>query len=148
MRILGLSHRDSGCGFHRVVLPMAFMDDIHGYVTNVMSDEVLNEKWDIFFFNRISMWDNQFQNVRQTLGCKVIMDIDDSWILPTNHLNYYDYINHAPRIEKNLSEVDMVTDVGRGRARGRLALVYYGRLHRRRGATTMYVKFGEDVLQI
>ena len=109
MRILGLSHRNSGCGFHRVVLPMGLMDDIEGYVTNLISDEVLNEKWDIFLFNRISMWDNQFQNARDTLGCKIVMDLDDSWILPSNHLNYYDYISHAPRIEKNLREVDMVT---------------------------------------
>jgi glycosyltransferase involved in cell wall biosynthesis len=88
---------------------MAFMNDIEGYVTNLISDEVLNEKWDIFFFNRISMCDNQFQNARDTLGCKIVMDMDDSWILPSNHLNYYDYISHAPRIEKNLREVDMVT---------------------------------------
>jgi len=58
MKILGLSHPHSGCGFHRVVLPLGFMNDVSGFVTNIPTDDVLTQKWDILLFNRISQYDN------------------------------------------------------------------------------------------
>jgi glycosyltransferase involved in cell wall biosynthesis len=109
MKILGLSHPHSGCGFHRVVLPLGFMNDVSGFVTNIPTDDVLTQKWDILLFNRISQYDNNFDKVREQIGCKIVVDMDDDWILPSNHINYYDYQELNSRIEKNLRNADLVT---------------------------------------
>jgi glycosyltransferase involved in cell wall biosynthesis len=109
MRILGLAQQNSGCSFHRVVLPMGFMDDIHGYITNFPTEEVMAQQYDILLFNRISQFDNNLDAIRQKLNCKIVVDMDDHWQLPTNHLNYNDYKELNPRIENNLREADLVT---------------------------------------
>lgn len=109
MKILGLSHPVSGCGFHRITLPLGFMDDIDGIVTNYPNEEILSNKYDIVFYNRISPFDKSFEQVRDKLGCKIILDMDDDWDLPSNHLNYHDYQEMSARIISNMRNADMVT---------------------------------------
>lgn len=109
MKILGLSHPQSGCGYHRVVLPLITMTDVKGVITNYPSEETLADKYDILLFNRVGQFDGNFDDVRKNLGCKVVVDMDDDWDLPTNHLNYNDYQQMGKRIEQNLMEADMVT---------------------------------------
>jgi glycosyltransferase involved in cell wall biosynthesis len=43
------------------------------------------------------------------MGVKVVMDMDDDWILPPNHLNYFDYLDRKPIIENNFREADLIT---------------------------------------
>ena len=109
MRILGLAHHQSGCSYHRIVLPLAFMEGVTGYITNNPTEEIYESGFDLAMFNRVSMWDNDFEKVRKMLGVKIIIDLDDHWDLPTNHLNYYDYKNMKPRIENNIRNADLVT---------------------------------------
>ena len=109
MKILGLSQPNSGCGYHRIILPMALMENIDGYITNMPTEETLNQKWDVFFYNRVSMFDKNLDELRQKTGCKIVLDMDDSWYLPTNHLNFRDYIELNPRIENNMRNADIVT---------------------------------------
>lgn len=109
MRILGLTSKDSGCGFHRVVLPMGFMDDIEGIVTNFPTDEMLGEHWDIVLFNRFSCFDYDFNEPKQHLGAKVVMDLDDDWELPASHINHLDYEHLKPRLISNIRAADLVT---------------------------------------
>jgi hypothetical protein len=84
------------------------MDNVKGYVTNEPTLEKLAEGWDILFFNRLSLWDNDWATVRKELGVKIVMDMDDDWTLPPNHLNFFGYEQIKPRIENNLREADMV----------------------------------------
>jgi len=109
MKILGLSHHQSGCGFHRVVLPMAFMNGIKGFVTNIPVYEKLEEGWDIILYNRKSVLDKDWEEVKKQMGSKVVMDMDDDWILPANHINYDTYVEYKPVIENNLRMADLVT---------------------------------------
>ena len=109
MRILGLSKIDSGCGYHRVVLPVAFMQDIEGHITNLPTEETLDKKWDILLFNRISPYDENWIQERKNLNMKIVMDIDDDWVLPLNHVANVEYEKIRSRIENNLIEADMVT---------------------------------------
>lgn len=109
MKILGIANPKSGCGYHRVSLPLGFMDDIKGVVTNKVTPEQLAEGFDIIFYNRLSMFDNNFEDFKREYGYKFVMDMDDDWILPTNHLNYYEYLDYKPRIENNLRSADLVT---------------------------------------
>jgi glycosyltransferase involved in cell wall biosynthesis len=88
---------------------MALMENIDGYITNAPTEETISQKWDVFFYNRVSMFDNNLDELREKTGCKIVLDMDDSWYLPTNHLNFRDYIHLNPRIENNLRNADMVT---------------------------------------
>lgn len=109
MKILGISGLDSGCGYHRVVLPMAFMQDINGYVTNVPKEETLAEGWDILLYNRISPFDADWSKFRNENKAKIIIDLDDDWVLPSNHIANATYTGIRERIEINIREADMVT---------------------------------------
>jgi glycosyltransferase involved in cell wall biosynthesis len=109
MKILGIAHPNSGCGYHRIVLPLMMMEGIEGICTNKPTDEVLSEQWDVLFYNRVSMFDNSLEETKKRLGCKIVVDMDDSWKLPSNHLNYYDYQHMNAQIENNLRVADLVT---------------------------------------
>ena len=54
MRILGFGNRMSGVTLHRITLPLAYMSDIVGQVTDIPTIEMLEENWDILFYNRLS----------------------------------------------------------------------------------------------
>ena len=108
MKILGMMHQHSGCGYHRVLLPLGFMPGITGYVTNVLTEDK-QEGWDIFLFNRLSCFDHNWTEAKKLIKAKVVMDIDDYWVLPHNHINHIDYEHHKETIENNLINADMVT---------------------------------------
>jgi glycosyltransferase involved in cell wall biosynthesis len=108
MNIIGVTHKESGCGYHRVMLPLAFMNDIKGYVTNYITEDK-TEDWDILLYNRICQYDLNWKKTKELLGCQVVMDIDDHWQLPVNHLYYNTYQDIAERIERNLMQADLVT---------------------------------------
>jgi glycosyltransferase involved in cell wall biosynthesis len=109
MRILGLGHKMSGVTLHRVTFPLAFMNDIKATVTDIPSIELLEEGWDIIFYNRLSPLDKDWEEVRKQMTSKIVMDIDDDWVLPANHLNYYDYLERKPIIENNFKYADLIT---------------------------------------
>lgn len=109
MKILGLSYPDSGCGFHRVVLPLGFMAGVEAFVTNLPTEEKLQEGWDIILYNRISVFDNDWAALKELMNVKIVLDLDDYWKLPANHPNYHTYKDMAARIENNLRMADMVT---------------------------------------
>ena len=108
MNIIGVTHKESGCGYHRVMLPLAFMNDIKGYVTNYITEDKTDD-WDILLYNRICQYDINWKKTKELLGCQVVMDIDDHWQLPLNHLYYNTYQDIAERIERNLMQADLVT---------------------------------------
>jgi glycosyltransferase involved in cell wall biosynthesis len=109
MRILGISHIDSGCGYHRIVIPMAMMDGITGIVTNAPNEEIIAQGFDIVFYNRVSPFDQDWDLTKKTMGVKVVMDIDDDWELPINHIVRSTYDVIKPRIENNIRTADLVT---------------------------------------
>lgn len=109
MRILGLGSRMSGVTLHRITLPLAYMNDIKAKVTDLPTVEILEEGWDLVYYNRLSSFDDKWDEIRKELNCKVIMDLDDYWVLPANHLNYLDYLDFNSRIENNLRTADLIT---------------------------------------
>lgn len=108
MKILGLGHRMSGVTFHRITLPLAYMNGVKGMVTDLPTIEMMHEGWDIVLFNRHCALDNDWNDVRG-IGAKIVMDLDDDWILPANHMNYNAYLEKKPIIENNLREADLIT---------------------------------------
>lgn len=109
MRILGLSNRDSGCGYHRVILPLAFMDCKQKLVCDAPNEEIINQGWDILLYNRVCVFDNDWEFTKKNMNVKVVLDMDDDWILPTNHIANYNYSLIRDRIINNIKEADIVT---------------------------------------
>ena len=109
MRILGLSHPTSGCTFHRIVLPLGYMENLKGHITNFPTVEKLAEGWDIIFYNRLSVFDDRLDDVKEEMGVKIVLDMDDDWTLPPNHLYYFNYEKLKPTIENNIRKADLVT---------------------------------------
>jgi glycosyltransferase involved in cell wall biosynthesis len=108
MNIIGLTHKESGCGYHRIMLPLGYMDNIKGYVTNYITEDK-TDGWDILLYNRMCGYDVDWKKTKELLGCKVVMDIDDYWALPYNHINYDTYEQAGERIERNLMQADLVS---------------------------------------
>jgi len=108
MKIIGLSNQGSGCGYHRVLLPLGFMENINGHVTNFITPDKIPGT-DIVLYNRVSNYDHDWDEFKKIMECKVVIDMDDHWRLPPNHLLHYQYEATAERIENNIRHADMVT---------------------------------------
>lgn len=111
MNILGLGHSNSGCSYHRVFLPVAKMPKTYGKITNEITEQTFEEhKYDIVYVNR--MWGQaDLIELRKIYGFKLVIDMDDYWVLDHFHLNYEDYRVHnfASKIIKHIREADLVT---------------------------------------
>lgn len=113
--VVGLHHPDVGCSYHRVRLPLSAIsnDEIIGAS---VSSSTANEMpyWegvDVIMFNRIpTMPSEQLLEKRRELGFKIVVDIDDHWILYPHHemaANWNKSKAHE-QIQMWLSEADMV----------------------------------------
>lgn len=110
MKILSLTTKDSGCGYHRIWNPTLLMQKEKGWVRNFVTPEILDEGWDIVFINRC--WDfNDLIELKRVYGFKLVVDVDDYWILDHHHLLYEDYnfSNFASRVVRHLKNADLVT---------------------------------------
>ena len=109
MQILGLSNQSSGCGYHRILLPLAYMQGVKAYVTNWITEDKM-EGWDVINYNRLCPYDGDWSGFRKLMNYpKIVMDIDDYWILPPNHINAIQYAGHTPKIIANIQDADAVT---------------------------------------
>ena len=108
IQVLGVTQKQSGCGWHRVMLPLAFMPDAYNHVTNIPTKEILEERgFDIMLYNRFSPFDNAWDETKQHF--KVVIDLDDDWELPYNHPLYPYYEPQKKRLTNNLFNADLVT---------------------------------------
>lgn len=108
IQVLGISQKVSGCGWHRVLLPLAFLPDSYNHVCNVPTEEVLKERdFDIFLFNRFSPFDQNWDEVKKHY--KVVMDMDDDWDLPYNHPLHKFYAPQRERVINNIAQADLIT---------------------------------------
>ena len=108
MRVLGLMSKWSGCGWHRVMLPLAFLPDSYNHVTNIPSEELFKERqFDILLYNRFCFFDKDWELTKSIF--KVVMDLDDDWELPVKHPMYHLYKMQEEKILNNISNADLIT---------------------------------------
>ena len=111
MNILTLTQQYSGCGYHRLVLPVSLMTKNYGRITDTMTEEQWEEKkYDIVYINR--SWDNEdIIERRKQKGFKLVVDVDDYWMLDHYHHMYEAYNNagYDARIIQHIREADLVT---------------------------------------
>jgi len=114
MKILVLTNEKlNGVLFYRCVMPHAYMARNHQVkYTNLlllMPDEEL-EKYDILFMSYFNYDENDISRCRR-LGVKVVIDIDDYWVVDRFH-ELYDHFQETDRknnIPKIIQQADGVT---------------------------------------
>jgi glycosyltransferase involved in cell wall biosynthesis len=85
------------------------MNDVDCYVANMITEEREEKQTDIIIYNRINYLGQDLQRIKEKTGAKIVMDIDDYWKLPTNHLSYEGYKQIGEQIEHNLTSADIVS---------------------------------------
>lgn len=113
--VIGLHHRDVGCSYHRVKLPLNNIGNgevVSATVNNITVEEM--PYWgetDIVMFNRVpTMNSEQLLEKRRELGFKIVVDIDDHWILYPHHemASHWNKTKAHEQIQMWLGEADMV----------------------------------------
>ena len=107
MKILVLTQSFSGCGYHRLMLPVSLMQKEKARITDVFPEEF---DYNIVNINRLWAKDDIFE-LRKKHGFKLVVDVDDFWILDNHHLDFDTYNEHLIDIKiiKHLKEADLVT---------------------------------------
>lgn len=111
MKILTLTQKFSGCGYHRLMLPVSFMEKDYGRITDHMDEKDWEEhKYDIVFINRIWEKDDLIE-LRKKYGFKLVVDVDDYWILNHDHLMFdsFNASGFASKLIRHMREADLVT---------------------------------------
>ncbi len=109
MRLLILTTQNSGVGYHRLMLPIYYLEKTYAYFTDVLTDEVLEEKFDLVLFNRFipGVPLETLKEKQKKYGFKIVCDIDDYWILDSSHILYSVY--PTQEILNHIQAADLVT---------------------------------------
>lgn len=109
MRILVITQQNSGVGFHRLMLPVHFMPGVYGLFTDVYSEQLHEQKFDILFVNRYvpGVELETILEHREKYGFKLIVDIDDYWHLDSWHILSSQY--PTQKIIDHIKAADVVT---------------------------------------
>lgn len=116
MKILALANINSGVAYHRIVMPLVYMmqgkPDDYLKITNQITEETLEQGWDILALNRtVAFSTNNIEEWRKKYGFKLIVDNDDYWHLDPHHVlyEYYDRSNISKQIIDYMKIADVVT---------------------------------------
>ena len=114
MRILVVTQQNSGVGYHRMMLPIYYLEKEYAYFTDTLNDEVLSENFDIVVINRLlpNCHIDQLKAFREKYGFKLVVDIDDYWHLDPWHISYGLYPHEA--IVDHIKMADLVTVTNMG----------------------------------
>ena len=100
MRILAITSKQSGVGYHRIMMPLVNMKKDYCLITDTLSEEIFEGKFDIVVMNRMlaNIKPEQMIEWRKKYGFKLIVDNDDHWQLDPSHILYQNYIlNSVPQ---------------------------------------------------
>ena len=111
MKILGQIKRNSGCDYHRVIMPLTQMEGVEVFITNDFKEEYFTDI-DIYFYNKVIPPDTleQIKGYQKKYGFKIAVDIDDYWELDPHHILYKHFIetNFATDQIENITSADVV----------------------------------------
>lgn len=113
MRILGVTQRISGVGWHRIMMPVTYMKKDYGLITDLLNEEVLEQGYDILIINRMlnNVSAEMLDEWRNKYNFKLVIDNDDYWNLDPTHVLFHRYaINDIPnKIKKYIEIADICT---------------------------------------
>lgn len=112
MRILALTSKFSGVGYHRIMMPLVNMQKDYCLITDDINEEVLEHKFDLVVMNRmLQVPIEQMNQWRNKYGFKLIVDNDDHWELDPSHIlnESYKLNNVTNRIKEYIQIADLCT---------------------------------------
>jgi hypothetical protein len=88
MRILAITSKFSGVGYHRIMMPLVNMKKDYCMITDTINELVFDNNYDIVIFNRFLASTDAKLLVKMKLkyNFKLIVDNDDYWVLPPSHI--------------------------------------------------------------
>ena len=109
MRILAVTQPNSGVGYHRMMLPLRHLPGVSVLFTDFINDEVLERGFDIVTFNRfiVGVELSDLIAYRKKYGFKIVMDLDDYWILDSWHILAKNFPSQV--IIDHIKAADLVT---------------------------------------
>lgn len=99
MRILAITSKQSGVGYHRIMMPLVNMKKDYCLITDTLSEETFEGNFDIVVINRMlaNITPEQMIEWRKKYGFKLVVDNDDHWQLDPSHILYQHYVlNQIP----------------------------------------------------
>lgn len=112
MRIISYVNKNSGPGYHRIILPLMLMNDVDVYITNDLKVEDFEKGCDVFMYNRVLPHHAmpQIKELQRKYGFKICVDIDDYWELDEHHILYDEYqrIEFAKQQIHHIQEADVI----------------------------------------
>ena len=109
MRILVITQENSGVGYHRMMLPVYYLEKTYAFFTDVLNEEALDEGFDILLINRFVPGTplEKLLEYKKKYGFKLIVDIDDYWYLDSSHILFSVY--PTKEIIEHIKVADLVT---------------------------------------
>ena len=94
MRILAITSKTSGVGYHRIIMPIVNMEKDYCLMTDTITEETFEGNYDIVVMNRMlsNITPEQMIEWRKKYGFKLVVDNDDHWQLDPSHILYQHYI--------------------------------------------------------
>jgi len=88
MRILAITSKFSGVGYHRIMMPLVNMQKDYCLITDTINEVVFDNNYDIVIFNRFlaSTDAKLLVEMKIKYNFKLIVDNDDYWYLPPSHI--------------------------------------------------------------
>lgn len=108
MRILAVTQKNSGVGYHRIMMPLTYLKKDYCLITDQLNDEVLEKGFDILVVNRMlnGITPEQLVEWRNKYNFKLVVDNDDFWNLDVTHPLYLRYqLNNIPDLIKGYIKI-------------------------------------------
>lgn len=113
MRILAITSKFSGVGYHRIMMPLVNMQKDYCLITDTINEAVFDNNYDIVIFNRFLAATDAKLLVKMKIkyNFKLIVDNDDYWVLPPSHIlaQRYRDSNIAEIITEYMRVADLCT---------------------------------------
>jgi hypothetical protein len=91
MKIAVIESTSKGVNYHRLANPLSYIDHKVTKYNTIPLDKVKEVDCDVVIFSRFMYEPEQLKIIRKFKhrGTKVIVDVDDYWVLPQNHVGYH-----------------------------------------------------------
>lgn len=111
MKVAYISSTSKGVDYHRLTKPLSLIyDEVTRYNT-IPLDKVDEVDADVLIFNRAMHEDEQLDIITafKKKGTKIIVDVDDYWIVPNHHLMFGAYTSgHTKKLIEAMTLADEV----------------------------------------
>lgn len=107
-----IAKNSSGCDWHRLYAPLNEFPNADTIKMGVYEESEDPEDCDIYMFNRdINMSPEELMRLKKERGFKIVVDIDDFWILPPSHFLYqpWNENNYGEKMLSFIKIADLVT---------------------------------------